>query len=666
MHAAMNRNQENAFLNEWRTLFGGEKVDDVKIQKYCFNGCLTNSYLRSIVWRIILKILPLRRLDWMTRLQQSRKIFDELRIRMSSDPRRISTNLLLDPININPLSQQPNNPWCQYFEDRKLREIINNDVSRTYPDISFFQSQSIQDLMIEVLFIYSKSYPKISYRQGMHELLAVIIYMLYSDREVFVHLKEENYLSLQGGFSFDDIHLLEVINDKNFTAHDAYIIFCNLMELVETFYCVNKNGNQQNKEIRVRTFSIANTTFHEHLTRIPFSDECEQDLSELHRKLDFIHDELLMAIDPALARHLSSLQILPQVYGIRWLRLLFGREFSFQQLFIIWDLIFADKSSYSMVDYVFVALLVNIRHYLLHGDYVTCMNHFMAYPPIQDANIFVQFVLHLKYPQRYSIPDSMNNLFQYIRPERLNARTEWIWIKNNITSPINDNKFSIYRKQLQRTRPLDNVLNKIGRQALAAAYSSNFPRKIDKTIVDISEGTVNNDKRVQTISNNELERKRSSTPMNTNNKISPQHLESNGEIELMKEQISLLQSRLNDVDFIGQISARQIRACAEEKRMETIEGRRKVVEELQEIADQLTRSTVSEQLIMRHMQPPPAVPDDTKGEAVELASEVLGIRLQPQTSSLTSNTTTRSYVPLKSLQNSNEMIELRFDRKKNF
>lgn len=69
---------------------------------------------------------------------------------------------------------------------------------------------------------------------------------------------------------------------------------------------------------------------------------------------------------------------------------------------------------------------------------------------------------------------------------------------------------------------------------------------------------------------------------------------------------------------------------------------------------------------MRHMQPPPAVPDDTKGEAVELASEVLGIRLQPQTSSLTSNTTTRSYVPLKSLQNSNEMIELRFDRKKNF
>jgi uncharacterized pyridoxal phosphate-containing UPF0001 family protein len=43
------------------------------------------------------------------------------------------------------------------------------------------------------------------------------------------------------------------------------------------------------------------------------------------------------------------------------------------------------------------------------------------------------------------------------------------------------------------------------------------------------------------------------------------------------------------VDFIGQISARKIRGCAQEKRMMTPEERQKLIEELNEIAQELTR-----------------------------------------------------------------------------
>jgi hypothetical protein len=55
----------------------------------------------------------------------------------------------------------------------------------------------------------------------------------------------------------------------------------------------------------------------------------------------------------------------------------------------------------------------------------------------------------------------MSDLAIYINPERSNARTEWIWAKNNLTPP--------YREKMSREkeiRILDNVLNKIGKISL--------------------------------------------------------------------------------------------------------------------------------------------------------------------------------------------------------
>jgi hypothetical protein len=62
----------------------------------------------------------------------------------------------------------------------------------------------------------------------------------------------------------------------------------------------------------------------------------------------------------------------------RWLRLLFGREFTILDLLTIWDVIFADQSSQSMVNYVFVALLVQIRQLRLYGyeEIITIIHSF--------------------------------------------------------------------------------------------------------------------------------------------------------------------------------------------------------------------------------------------------------------------------------------------------
>ena len=45
----------------------------------------------------------------------------------------------------------------------------------------------------------------------------------------------------------------------------------------------------------------------------------------------------------------------------RWVRLLFGREFVLQDLLVLWDALFADSKSLDLVDYIFVAMMYNIR-----------------------------------------------------------------------------------------------------------------------------------------------------------------------------------------------------------------------------------------------------------------------------------------------------------------
>jgi TBC1 domain family protein 5 len=45
----------------------------------------------------------------------------------------------------------------------------------------------------------------------------------------------------------------------------------------------------------------------------------------------------------------------------RWIRLLFGREFPFDDLLRVWDLLFAEDPSLELVDYICIAMLLRIR-----------------------------------------------------------------------------------------------------------------------------------------------------------------------------------------------------------------------------------------------------------------------------------------------------------------
>jgi len=53
---------------------------------------------------------------------------------------------------------------------------------KSFPDINFFRNDNIQTILCNILFIYCKLNKDISYRQGMHEILAPILLVVDNDK----------------------------------------------------------------------------------------------------------------------------------------------------------------------------------------------------------------------------------------------------------------------------------------------------------------------------------------------------------------------------------------------------------------------------------------------------------------------------------------------------
>lgn len=57
----------------------------------------------------------------------------------------------------NPLSTESpdkGNRFAAYFDDLELKRIIKQDCQRTFPDIAYFRSDTVQDTMTELLFLH--------------------------------------------------------------------------------------------------------------------------------------------------------------------------------------------------------------------------------------------------------------------------------------------------------------------------------------------------------------------------------------------------------------------------------------------------------------------------------------------------------------------------------
>ena len=192
------------------------------------------------------------------------------------------------------------------------------------PENSYFREPSTQTTLLDILFIYCKLNRDISYRQGMHEVLAPILWVIYCDA-----------INPKGQEATSGEMVVSACLNAAYIEHDTFTLFGLVMQTVRTFY---ETGNSSEA---ATSGGPSNSTIVERSKRI--------------------HENYLHHADPELAEHLAAIEVLPQIFLIRWVRLLFGREFLFEDVLALWDILFAEDPALDLIDFISVSMLLRIR-----------------------------------------------------------------------------------------------------------------------------------------------------------------------------------------------------------------------------------------------------------------------------------------------------------------
>uniref|UniRef100_A0A8B9QID7 TBC1 domain family member 5 n=1 Tax=Apteryx owenii TaxID=8824 RepID=A0A8B9QID7_APTOW len=421
-----------SYSKEWEELFvNNNYLATIRLKG--INGQLRSSRFRSVCWKLFLEVLPQDRSQWIKNTSELRTSYNKIKEIHITNPRKAGQQDLI--IN-NPLSQDEGSLWNKFFQDKELRAMIEQDVTRTFPEMQYFQQENVRKILTDVLFCYARENEQLLYKQGMHELLAPIVFILHCDHQAFSHASEAAQPSEE----------MKVLLNPEYLEHDAYAMFTRLMKTAEHWFSTFEHDSQKEKDAMI--------------TPMPFARP--QDLGPsiaIVTKVNQIQDHLLKKHDIELYMHLNRLEIAPQIYGLRWVRLLFGREFPLQDLLVVWDALFADSITLNLVDYIFVAMLLYIRDALISSSYQTCLGLLMHYPPIGDVHSLILRALFLRDPKKN--PRPVTHQFQQ-NLDYYKARGADLMNKTRASAkvtPLNINKVS-------------NSLLNFGRKLIAPAMAS--------------------------------------------------------------------------------------------------------------------------------------------------------------------------------------------------
>ena len=395
---------------------------------------LTHSRLRSVYWRLFLQLLDGKEMSrWSEDMRTHRREYDELlrkyNVKLSTHVARqrqqeeedstaaaaaaahsaIPPNPLTNPVPLsppsppptmqtlpttatadlkidNPLSTASTSPWQQYFHSTELSVVIKQDLSRTYAESVWYQSDGVQQLMLNVLLVWAKCNPQYEYRQGMNELLAPIVLTVFRDNRS---------ASWQDG-------LLGELLDRHFAEHDIWALLNKLMAVMAPFF-----AKIDNSKPHMRPWAQDNNDL-----LFPTAPPTPSLQSPILLKCHHIHHTLLAQHDPLLYKHLNSQDVQPQLYGLRWYRLLFAREFHVIDVCTIWDVLFSQEDGrrrsgvasggggFIMADYFTVAMLFYVRGQLLQGDNTACLRRLLKFPPVEDMRALIDRALFFTAPQQ--------------------------------------------------------------------------------------------------------------------------------------------------------------------------------------------------------------------------------------------------------------------------
>ena len=140
------------------------------------------------------------------------------------------------------------------------------------PDNVYFRQPATQNMMLDILFVWCKMHPAIGYRQGMHEILAPLLWVVERDA---IEVTDQKTGTVDRTFA--------EMMDSGYIEHDTHMLFSIIMQTAKSFYAPAETGS---------------TT---------------QDTPMLARS-SRIFETYLPKADPELHAHLLKLEIVPQIF----------------------------------------------------------------------------------------------------------------------------------------------------------------------------------------------------------------------------------------------------------------------------------------------------------------------------------------------------------------
>jgi len=339
---------------------------------------------RPVFWRILLNYLPADRRKWTQVLQAKRQLYEQYKVDFlglglssestSSRPSRLEgqgwwetevddDKVKKDPIRISEMesrgtppysyevemqeradrlaamSEEDRNKFLQHEKDVELRETIWKDVQRTHPGLHFFAGSRCE-VMERILFIFAKLNPGVEYVQGMNEVVAPLLFVFGS-----ISLDSDNDLA-NSRLSLDPYEF------EAYYEADTFFCFCNLMGDMRDLYMQGMDSDQGG-----------------------IKGKGERLMSMLH------------TADPLVWKQLTSLQINPHFFALRWVTTLLSRELMLPDTVRLWDSVFSDPTRFDFLLSACVAMIVLQRDNLLNTDFAGVIQILQKYPATDVVQI---------------------------------------------------------------------------------------------------------------------------------------------------------------------------------------------------------------------------------------------------------------------------------------
>ena len=368
------------------------ETDIISLSK---NGDLPKE-LRPTAWKIFLGIFPNNSniIDWV-------EIISKLRIKYNKKKKKYFSvkKYKGDPLSggINNINKKNERNFNTLYEENELRRIINLDIIRTYQNINLFSQENIKKILLNILFIWSRENDDISYRQGMNDLLAILILCFYpyyfplEDNENKI-TKDEiiNYINIKDKKELykNSLKIYKYFHDESEIECDLFYAFDSLMKKgMKNLF--NPKLIQKN-DPEYKLYEI-------------FSDMYKDDIEEeksnfISRRCFLLINEKLKKIDEELFLYLKKIDINCGAFLQKWLRCILCREFDLNQVFILWDVILVQdflneknqKYSLDFMDSICLAMIIRLRKYILQRDQNDCFSLLFKYPKIDNIkNIII-------------------------------------------------------------------------------------------------------------------------------------------------------------------------------------------------------------------------------------------------------------------------------------